>query len=103
MDRSSTAVLISKTYTTDEIGIQTATETEKTVYCNIQNVGQREWFEAGRNGFKAELKLTMFSYDYSNESDVEVNGNRYSVYRTYVGSNDTIELFLEKKAGRNGS
>ena len=41
----------------------------------------------------------MFAPDYNGETIAELNGVRYSVYRTYLGKNETIELYLERKAG----
>ena len=36
---------------------------------------------------------------YEGEEIVEFEGTRYGVYRTYRGRDDTIELYLERKAG----
>jgi len=33
---------------------------------------------------------------------LEYKGNRYGIYRTYIGRNDTIELYAERKGGTNG-
>ena len=41
----------------------------------------------------------MFAYDYEGESIVEIDGTRYGVYRTYLGKNETLELYLEQKTG----
>lgn len=41
----------------------------------------------------------MFTYDYQGEEIAEINGDRYGIYRTYFATTDTIELYLEKKAG----
>lgn len=99
MDRSDVLTLISVAYTTDGIGQRIPTETEKQVYCKVRSVSQSEWFEAGRNGLKAELQATMFAYDYSGEEICEYNGKRYGIYRTYLRGTDEIELYLERKAG----
>lgn len=99
MDRSDVIYLISVTYTTDGIGQKVPTETRKQVFCKMRSVSQSEWFEAGRNGLKAELQATMFAYDYSGEEICEYNGKRYGVYRTYFRGTDEIELYLERKAG----
>ena len=41
----------------------------------------------------------MFVYDYQGEDTAVLGGVRYGIYRTYIGRNDTIELYLERKAG----
>lgn len=99
MDRSKVLTLISQSYTQDDIGQQMPVETRKDVFCNITSVSASEFFDAGQAGFKPEFRATMFVYDYSGESIAELEGMRYSVYRTYLGRNETIELYLERKAG----
>ena len=44
----------------------------------------------------------MFFGDYNGEKLLSYNGQTYSVYRTYQGKNDTIELYVERKGGTNG-
>lgn len=99
MDRSSQMVLIGLTYTLDALKQEVATESRRTVFCNITSVSGSEFLDAGRSGIKAEYRATMFKYDYENEKIVELNNKRYGVYRTYETNNDMIELYLEEKAG----
>ena len=99
MDRSKVLTLISQSYTQDNIGQQVPTEMRKDVFCNVASVSASEFFDAGQAGFKPEFRATMFVYDYSGESIAELEGARYSVYRTYLGRNETIELYLERKVG----
>lgn len=99
MDRSTPINLIGVTYSTDSIGQKTETETSRTVYCNLRSVTRQEWKNAGEMGFKPSLTATMFTYDYEGELIAEVNSKRYGVYRTYLTTNDQIELYLEEKAG----
>lgn len=101
MDRSDVINLISITQTQDEYGQWVDTPTSKQVFCQVESVGQREFFEAGRNGLNPQYKFTMFVGDYSDESLVEYNGKRYSVYRTYLTKTDKIELYVERKGGTN--
>lgn len=99
MDRSSVAVLVGADYKSDEIGRQVARETKKAVFCDVGSVSMDEMVEAGRIGFKPKYKLTLFRYDYNGEPEAELDGQRYRIYRTYLGRGETIELYLEKKAG----
>lgn len=99
MDRSNIISLVEERYEQDDIGQQIPVETGRNVYCNVSSVSGSEWMEAGRNGIKAEYKVTMYRYDYHGELIAELNGVRYSVYRTYIARNEMIELYLEKKAG----
>ena len=99
MDKSRVLTLISETYHEDSIGQLVPEETRREVYCNVSSISASEWFDAGRNGLKAEYRATMFLYDYQGEKIAELDGVRYSIYRTYMGRNETIELYLERKAG----
>jgi len=109
MDRSSTAILIKSTYTIGDIGQRVETKSYRTIFCQIRSVTGTEWFAGGQNGIKPSYQLTMFKYDYENELLVNIGGTivngvltggrNYSVYRTYEAKNDSIELYLEEKAG----
>ena len=99
MDRSRVLTLIDVTYTPDAIGQQIPTENRRDVFCNVTSVSASEFFDAGRAGLKPEYRAVMFVHDYDDEEIVELDGVRYGVYRTYIGRNETIELYLERKAG----
>lgn len=99
MDRSNVVTLISETYTADSIGQMIATEVPSDVYCNVASVSQTEWFQGGQNGLKPEYKVTMFAPDYNDQKLVEFNGIRYGVYRTYLRTDELLELYLERKTG----
>lgn len=98
MNRSNTCVLVKAVYTKDDYGVMQATETETEVFCDVTSVSASEWFEGGRNGLNPEKRVKMFLYDYDGEKVVEIDGVRFTVYRTYV-DRDEIELYLEKRKG----
>lgn len=99
MDRSNTIKLISIAYDQDDIGQMKRTETPRTVYCDIRSITRAEWAAAGEQGLRPELEIVMFGPDYQGEKIVELDGVRYGVYRTFFGRDDSIELYLERKAG----
>lgn len=99
MDRSNTIRLISTTYTVDAIGQRVPTEVPRQVFCNLGSVSATEYFEAGRNGLNAEYRATVLREEYHGERLAELNGQRYGIYRTYIGTGDELELYLERKAG----
>ena len=101
MDRSDVINLIGITQTQDDYGQWIDTQTSKQVYCQVESVGQREFFEAGRNGLNPQFKFTLFGGDYNNEPIVEYKGSHYSVYRTYLTKTDKMELYVERKGGTN--
>ena len=90
--------LITQTITTDKYGNEEATETERTVYCEVDSISQTEFFAAENTELNPEYKFTIFFGDYEGESLVKFNGARYSVYRMYR-TGDDLELYTERKIG----
>lgn len=101
MDRSHAITLISETRTQDSFGIWKPTQTQRKVYCQVDSVTRNEFFEGGRNGLNPQYVFSMFAGDYKGERIVEYNGVAYSIYRTYIARNDTVELYAEHKEGIN--
>ena len=71
MDKSDVIKLISVTTTQDAYGIWQKTESSAQVYCRVESISQREFFDAGRNGLNPEYKFIVFFGDYNNEMVVE--------------------------------
>lgn len=90
--------LITQTITTDKYGNEVATETERTVYCEVDSISQTEFYAAANTELNPEYRFTIFFGDYEGESLVKFNGARYSVYRTYR-TGDDLELYTERKIG----
>ena len=102
MDRSDVISLISRTFTQDEDGVFRETLKSRDVFCQVDSVTASEFFDGGRNGLNPEYRFTMFYGDYEGERIVEYHGLTYAIYRTYIGRNDTIELYVEREGGTNG-
>lgn len=103
MTRDIELTLITPVMAADAYGIpQESTENRRTVMARVESVTRSEFFEAGRNGLNPEFKFTMFQYDYQGEKVVEYNGQQYTVYRTYMGRNDELELYVEQRGATNG-
>lgn len=99
MDRSTELKLVAVTYTSDSIGQLTPSETKRTVFCNLSSVTRAEFYDAGKQGLRAEYRATMFEPDYAGEEIAELNNVRYGIYRTYRTDGELIELYLERKTG----
>ena len=92
------AKLISQTISLDDYGNEVATETETTVYCEVDSITQSEFFAAANTELNPEYKFTVFFGDYGGEHLLDYNGVRYYIYRTYR-TGDYMELYAERKAG----
>lgn len=90
--------LVSQTITTGTLGNEIATESKKTVYCEVNSITQSEFFAAANTELNPEYRFTIFFGDYNGEDIVEYNGVRYSVYRSYR-TGDYMELYTERKIG----
>lgn len=99
MDRSAKIKLISVTHTQDALKVWTDTPKEREVFCEVSSVSQSEWFEGGRTGLNPALRFRMFAPDYQGEKTLKYNGTEYTIYRTYVDRNETIDLYTEQRKG----
>lgn len=99
MDRSDVIYLVSKVLKEDEFGVQNAATEERQVFCHVDSVTANEFFEGGRNGIQSQYRFRINRFDYNNEQIVKYNGCYYGVYRTYIGTNDDLDLYVESKKG----
>lgn len=99
MDKTTVITLVKEIVSYDEIRQPIKTYSRREVYAQFRGVYRAEWFEAGRVGLKPDITFVMSAFDYEGEKLIEWNGNRYGIYRTYIGRNDAIELYCEKKGG----
>ena len=102
MDRSEVITLVLVTHEQNNYGVWETHETTRDVFCQVDSVSRSEFFDGGRNGLNPEYRFTLFFGDYNDETVVVYKGKSYSVYRTYHGRTDEIELYVERKGGTNG-
>jgi hypothetical protein len=76
--------------------VQVGDEMKDTVYANIKSVGYREFYEAQKAGYTAEMKFEIFCEEYDGQKIAVHDGQRYKVLRTYRDPDkpDLIELTL---------
>lgn len=101
MDKTNIIYLQSVTYEKDQYGVNRAIKTERKVYCDVSSVTSAEFFQGGAQGLKPDLRFVMSIFDYKDEEELIFEGKTYSIYRTYRGKNDDIELYTERKQGVN--
>ena len=66
-----------------------ATETESvTICCEVDSITQSEY-------------ATVWAHEYNDQTELEYNGQRLTIYRTYKKPNEEkLELYAEKRAGK---
>ena len=74
-------------------------EVEKTIiFCDVESITQSEFEAVGQKDIKPQYKFVVWSFEYSNQTEIEYNGQRLTVYRTYKRKNEEkTELYAEKR------
>ena len=93
------AYLIGKAITKNEYKQEVETDTRTEIMALYESVSQSEFYKAGEAGLKPEFRLTTAIIDYNGEKEVELDGKKYGIYRTYEVDKDYIELYCERKGG----
>ena len=99
MNQIVTISLLSETTTYDEMGVPVTTELERELTGNYQSVSAQEFFRGGENGIKPECVIKIWAAEYQKETLLELDGERYVIYRTYLNNDGRIELYCQKDVG----
>lgn len=76
--------LIKQTRSTDEYGDPVISQSSRQVFCRVDSVGMKEFYQAASTGLKPELKFVLADYlEYQGEQLVEYDGAVYHVLRAY--------------------
>lgn len=100
MDRSTPIYLVKEEYVEDQYGVLQVSTQKRIVFANVTSVSLQEWAEGGRNGLNPEYRVRMFGPDYEGEEVLEIDGVQYAVYRAYYDRTDNLELYVQKRKGR---
>ena len=95
------AELVTGTFKEDKYGVPVKVETGRKVYGNYDSLTATEIFDGGRDGLNPELRFTMLELDYKDETILVRGDKRYAVYRTFRPGNGKVELYCERKGGKN--
>ncbi len=100
-------ILIKKAAKEDELGNQIPVEERTKVLCKVSSIGSNEFYNAAVSDLKPEIKFIIHDFEYEGQKEIEFEGQRYKIMRTFFGSNtsrrgrtnlefDEIELTCEK-------
>lgn len=95
--------LISKTMSRNAVGANVETETEREVFCSVDYVGRADFYQAAQAGLDLSLVFITHPSNYAGEKEIEYEGKRYAVTRTYQKDLETMELYAGEKVGLYGS
>jgi len=90
--------LVALTITKDTYGIEVISESDRTVFAEVESISQAEFFAARDAQLQPEYRFRVFFGDYKGEEILKYDSKRYAIYRTYR-SGDYMELYAERKVG----
>ena len=91
--------LISETYEKDSTCQNVAGKKETPVIGFESSVYQNEFFAADQAGIRSSGIIKMNRADYNGEKLLTINGQEFSIYRTYEPDADFIELYYGRRVG----
>ena len=94
----------------NDLGDPITIRTKKPILCDVMSVGRFEHYQAAAHGLKPEIVFVVSRWDYEGEKEVEFEGERYNVLRTYqpkkvngLGDFETMELVCEGVVNRGNA
>lgn len=90
--------LIAVTYTTDPVGNQIPTETERMIYANDWEVNSKEFYDAATQGLKPEKSFQIFAHEYQGETKLRHGNTVYNIIRAQTRGEKTW-LTCERDVG----
>ena len=79
--------------TLNSVGDYETVTTDREVFCGVQSVGYKEFYEAATVGMKPEIKFILQDYeDYDGEKELAYNNVKYPIIRTYRTQNNMLEI-----------
>ncbi|MGD6832578.1 phage head closure protein [Sutcliffiella halmapala] len=94
--------LIDITFGENALGDPIKVEKRKDILCDAQSIQRTEFYAAAAHGLKPEYTFIVNKYDYQRQSEVEFDGVRYRVIRSYqpksykgIEDFDSLELVCE--------
>ena len=99
MKKDVIAYLLGKTITMNQLKQEVEVDTRTEIFAQKESISQSEFYKGGEAGLKPDFRLITAIIDYNGEREVELDGKKYGIYRTYERNQDYIELYCERKGG----
>lgn len=95
---NTSVTLLSKSLTSNNIGVQSETITQTEVpIMKIEDIYANEFYQANEQGFKPSLRIRISSLNYSNERELIYKGITYTIIRTQEPLPDETILICQRK------
>ena len=90
--------LISTSFSSNEIGVQTETRVEtECPIIKVEDIYAKEFYEANEQGYKPNLRLRISNLNYENQQELIYMGKTYTIIRTQEIAADELILVCERK------
>ena len=101
MNSETTITLISKQkFAKNDIAEAIYSDTKRDVFCVKKSVRQSEFFQAAAVGFRPEIVVEVYSFEYKNEEYCIFEGQMFKIYRAYpIAKTERTELYLTAIVG----
>ena len=89
--------LLSTIKTTNSIGVETKTTTEKEIpIIKVESVYAHEFYKANEQGFKPSIRIKVSTLNYDGERELIYKGETYTIIREQEEMDETI-LVCQRK------
>lgn len=85
-------VLIDTETTVNDVGIPVLTEFKTTVWADKLSAKRAEHYAANAAGIRVDIVFRVNADDYTGQTEVEWNGTKYNVVRSYAVGRGRVEL-----------
>lgn len=90
-------ILLSRQQTGEDELLQPIFEEVRTkIACRKRTTTRSEFYQAAQADLKPSLVLEVHSFEYSQQTHLEFEGQRYQIIRTYEKGLDLLELTCER-------
>lgn len=79
----------------DADGAPVYTESRREIFAEIVGTKRSEFYSALSAGLKPEKTLRIYDFEYHGEKIVEIDGDRYEIFRTYPIGDERLELICK--------
>ena len=85
-------VLVDTVTTVNDVGIPVLDETKTTVWADKLSAKRAEHYAANAAGIRVDIVFSVNADDYTGQTEVEWNNEKYSVVRSYASGRGRVEL-----------
>ena len=85
-------VLVDTVTSVNDVGIPVLTETKTTVWADKLSAKRAEYYAANAAGIRVDIVFSVNADDYTGQTEVEWNSEKYNVVRSYASGRGRVEL-----------